>query len=72
MWYLIGIIANNGATRVFFPASHIGDIAPDDLFSIEGTIPAEGPAGTILVSKVDFDIQTMKQDRTNKPAEKDQ
>jgi ectoine hydroxylase-related dioxygenase (phytanoyl-CoA dioxygenase family) len=48
MWYLTDITADNGATRVF-PASHIGDIAPDDPFSIEGTIPAEGPAGTALV-----------------------
>ena len=48
MWYLTDITADNGATRVF-PGSHIGDIAPDDPFSIEGTVPAEGPAGTALV-----------------------
>jgi ectoine hydroxylase-related dioxygenase (phytanoyl-CoA dioxygenase family) len=48
MWYLTDITADNGATRIF-PASHIGDIAPDDPFSIEGTLPAEAPAGTALV-----------------------
>jgi ectoine hydroxylase-related dioxygenase (phytanoyl-CoA dioxygenase family) len=48
MWYLTDITADNGVTRVF-PGSHIGHVAPDDPFSIEGTLPAEGPAGTALV-----------------------
>ena len=48
MWYLTDITEKNGGTRVF-PGSHIGPIAPDDPFTVEGTIAAEGPAGTALV-----------------------
>lgn len=48
MWYLSDVTVDNGATRVF-PGSHLGDVAPDDPFDIEGTVPAEGPAGTALV-----------------------
>ncbi|KAI8169549.1 Dioxygenase [Colletotrichum sp. SAR 10_70] len=48
MWYFEDITEKNGGTRVF-PASHLGQIAPDDLFTVDGTIAAEGPAGTALV-----------------------
>jgi hypothetical protein len=48
MWYLTDVTEENGATRVF-PGSHIGDIAPDNPFIIDGTIPAAAPAGTALV-----------------------
>lgn len=48
MWFLEDVTADNGGTRVF-PGSHIGHVAPDDLFDIKGTVAAEGPAGTALV-----------------------
>lgn len=48
MWFLTDVTAENGGTRVF-PGSHIGAIAPDDPFNIDGTVAAEGPAGTALV-----------------------
>ena len=48
MWFLTDVTADNGGTRVF-PGSHIGAIAPDDPFNIDGTVAAEGPAGTALV-----------------------
>lgn len=48
MWFLCDITAQNGGTRVF-PGSHLGAIAPDDPFNIDGTVAAEGPAGTALV-----------------------
>ncbi|OQV06343.1 hypothetical protein CLAIMM_10921 [Cladophialophora immunda] len=48
MWFLTDVTAENGGTRVF-PGSHLGAIAPDDPFNIDGTVAAEGPAGTALV-----------------------
>ncbi|KAF6808236.1 phytanoyl-dioxygenase [Colletotrichum sojae] len=48
MWYLEDITDANGGTRVF-PGSHLGQVAPEDLFTVEGTVAAEGPAGTALV-----------------------
>lgn len=48
MWYFEDVKDENGATRVF-PASHLGQIAPDNLFTVEGTAAAEAPAGTALV-----------------------
>ncbi|KAH9887110.1 hypothetical protein F4778DRAFT_773809 [Xylariomycetidae sp. FL2044] len=48
MWCLEDHRESNGATRVF-PGSHRGNIAPEDLFSVEGTVAAEAPAGTALV-----------------------
>lgn len=48
MWFLTDITRENGGTRIF-PGSHIGHVAPDDPFNIEGTLAAEGPAGTALV-----------------------
>ena len=48
MWFLEDVTRENGGTRVF-PGSHMGNIAPDDPFNIDGTVAAEGPAGTALV-----------------------
>ncbi|RFU28414.1 hypothetical protein B7463_g7915, partial [Scytalidium lignicola] len=48
MWFLEDVTADNGGTRVF-PGSHLGAIAPDDIFDISGTVAAEGPAGTAMV-----------------------
>ncbi|KAK5019944.1 hypothetical protein BJ546DRAFT_599720 [Cryomyces antarcticus] len=48
MWFLTDVTRENGGTRVF-PGSHIGPIAPADLFNIDGTVAAAGPAGTALV-----------------------
>lgn len=48
MWFLEDVTKANGGTRIF-PGSHIGPIAPDDIFDLEGSVAAEGPAGTALV-----------------------
>lgn len=48
MWFLTDITRENGGTRIF-PASHVGAVAPDDPFNLDGTVAAEGPAGTALV-----------------------
>ena len=48
MWFLTDITEKNGGTRVY-PASHLGDQAPDDPFDITGSIAASGPAGTCMV-----------------------
>ena len=48
MWFLTDITAENGGTRVF-PGSHLGNIAPSNPFSVDGTVAAEGPAGTALI-----------------------
>jgi ectoine hydroxylase-related dioxygenase (phytanoyl-CoA dioxygenase family)/putative sterol carrier protein len=48
LWFLDDVAADNGGTRVM-PGSHRADVAPDDLFSTENTIAAEGPAGTALL-----------------------
>lgn len=48
MWFLEDITADNGGTRVY-PGSHIGHVAPDDIFDITGSVAAEGPSGTALV-----------------------
>ncbi|KAK8118116.1 uncharacterized protein PG998_006397 [Apiospora kogelbergensis] len=31
------------------PGSHLGQVAPEDIFTVEGTVPAEAPAGTALI-----------------------
>ncbi|OTA91058.1 hypothetical protein M434DRAFT_397540 [Hypoxylon sp. CO27-5] len=48
MFALTDVTASNGATRII-PGSHLGHVAPADIFSIEGTIPAEAPAGSAFV-----------------------
>ncbi|KAK8091594.1 hypothetical protein PG997_001955 [Apiospora hydei] len=48
MWYLADITERNGGTRVF-PGSHVGQVAPADLFDLDGTVAAEAPAGSALV-----------------------
>ncbi|RYO81429.1 hypothetical protein DL766_004708 [Monosporascus sp. MC13-8B] len=47
-FYLVDTVDINGATRVY-PASHRGNVAPSDIWTVEGSIPAEGPAGTAVV-----------------------
>lgn len=47
MWFLEDVTEENGGTRIY-PGSHIGHVAPDDIFDISGTVAAEGPAGTAL------------------------
>lgn len=49
LWFLEDFNEENGGTRVF-PGSHLGDIAPEDIFSVEGTVAAEGTAGTVLIT----------------------
>lgn len=46
--YLDDVTEENGATRVI-PGSHVGGREPDDQYSLDGTVPAEGPAGTVLI-----------------------
>ncbi|KAI1080226.1 hypothetical protein F5B20DRAFT_589645 [Whalleya microplaca] len=48
MWFLEDVTEENGGTRVF-PGSHVGAIAPTDIFTIEGTVAAEGPVGTAML-----------------------
>ncbi|OLN97843.1 hypothetical protein CCHL11_02572 [Colletotrichum chlorophyti] len=47
-FYLVDTIALNGATRVY-PASHMGNVTASDIWTVDGSIPAEGPAGTAVV-----------------------
>jgi ectoine hydroxylase-related dioxygenase (phytanoyl-CoA dioxygenase family) len=46
--YLDDVVEENGATRVI-PGSHLGGREPYDQYSLDGTVPAEGPAGTVLI-----------------------
>ena len=48
LWFLDDVTEANGGTRIM-PASHLGGVAPADPSSAEGTIAAEGPAGTALL-----------------------
>ncbi|KAH6645904.1 hypothetical protein BKA67DRAFT_526154 [Truncatella angustata] len=48
MFYLEDTTDVNGATRVY-PASHLGNVAPSDIFTVDGSVAAEAPAGTALV-----------------------
>ncbi|ETS81411.1 hypothetical protein PFICI_06413 [Pestalotiopsis fici W106-1] len=48
MFYSEDITDENGATRVY-PVSHLGNVAPSNIFTVEGPHPVEGPAGTTLV-----------------------
>lgn len=47
MWFLEDVTEENGGTRVY-PGSHLGAVAPDDIFDITGSVAVEGPAGTAL------------------------
>ncbi|KAK1976336.1 hypothetical protein LZ30DRAFT_637067 [Colletotrichum cereale] len=47
-FYLVDTVDVNGATRVY-PGSHVGNVAPCDIWSVDGSIPASGPAGTAVV-----------------------
>ncbi|KAI1269322.1 hypothetical protein F5Y18DRAFT_415095 [Xylariaceae sp. FL1019] len=44
------ITAENGGTRVY-PGSQIGQVAPPDISTVEGTAAAEAPAGSALIFK---------------------
>jgi ectoine hydroxylase-related dioxygenase (phytanoyl-CoA dioxygenase family) len=50
VFFINEFTAANGATRVM-PGSHLDSnrTAPADIFSIDGTVAAEGPAGTALI-----------------------
>jgi Phytanoyl-CoA dioxygenase (PhyH) len=48
LWFLDDISDANGGTRVF-PGSHLVNVGPDNIFVSDGTVAAEGPAGTALV-----------------------
>ncbi|KAK8070298.1 Phytanoyl-dioxygenase [Apiospora phragmitis] len=48
LFYLEDVTEKNGATRVY-PGSHKGQVAPEDIFTVEGSAPAEAPAGTALI-----------------------
>ncbi|KAI0423853.1 hypothetical protein F5Y09DRAFT_175360 [Xylaria sp. FL1042] len=46
--YLENVTPQNGGTLVF-PGSHVGQVAPTDIFSTEGTVAVSAPAGSALV-----------------------
>ncbi len=50
VFFLDDFTEANGATRVF-PGSHLDEnrLAPADIFSMDGTVAAEGPAGSALL-----------------------
>lgn len=48
LWFLDDVSEANGGTRLM-PGSHTHNVAPADPFDIEGTVAAEGPAGTCLI-----------------------
>ncbi|KAL0940037.1 uncharacterized protein CTRU02_206647 [Colletotrichum truncatum] len=47
-FYLVDVTDTNGATRVY-PRSHNGNIAASNIWTVEGSVPVEGPAGTAIV-----------------------
>lgn len=47
-WFLDDVSEANGGTRII-PGSHRARRGPDNPYSIEGTIAAEGPAGSALI-----------------------
>lgn len=48
MWLLNDFTEKNGGTRIY-PGSHNGNVAPEDVFDIDGSIAAQAPAGTAMV-----------------------
>ena len=48
LWFLDDVTEANGGTRVF-PGSHEVHVGPDDIFVSDGTVAAEGPAGSAMV-----------------------
>ncbi|KAK8014072.1 hypothetical protein PG990_007368 [Apiospora arundinis] len=48
MWLLADFTEKNGGTRIY-PGSHKGNVAPADIFDIDGSIAAQAPAGTAMV-----------------------
>ncbi|KAI7921084.1 hypothetical protein M0657_006262 [Pyricularia oryzae] len=47
-FYLVDTEDVNGATRMW-PGSHVGNVAPCDIWSIDGSIPSAAPAGTAVI-----------------------
>ncbi|TLD33934.1 hypothetical protein PspLS_01118 [Pyricularia sp. CBS 133598] len=47
-FYLVDTEDINGATRMW-PGSHVGNVAPCDIWSVDGSIPASAPAGTAVI-----------------------
>lgn len=47
-WFLDEVTEENGGTRVLV-GSHTGKTAPRHIYDMEGTVAAQGPAGTALV-----------------------
>ncbi|KAI9642122.1 hypothetical protein NHQ30_008923 [Ciborinia camelliae] len=47
LWFLEDVTEKNGGTRVF-PCSHLGNVAPADVYEHAGSVAAQGPAGTAL------------------------
>lgn len=47
-WFLDDVTDLNGGTRLI-PGSHRARRGPDDPYGIEGTIAAEGPAGSVII-----------------------
>ncbi|CAJ2510151.1 Uu.00g060510.m01.CDS01 [Anthostomella pinea] len=48
MWFLSDVTKKNGGTRKY-PDSHRGNVTPENIFDIDGSVTAEGPAGTALI-----------------------
>lgn len=64
LWFLDDVSEANGGTRIM-PGSHRSDVAPLDPTSLEGTVAAEGSAGTALLldSRVWHSIGANRTDR---------
>jgi hypothetical protein len=48
LWFLDDVTEQNGGTRIF-PGSQLINVGPDNIFVSDGTVSAEGPAGSALV-----------------------
>ncbi|KAI1281507.1 hypothetical protein F5Y07DRAFT_411602 [Xylaria sp. FL0933] len=48
LFYLEDITPQNGGTLIY-PASHVGHVAPPDIFITDGTVAVEAPAGSALI-----------------------
>ncbi|AMK19577.1 MULTISPECIES: phytanoyl-CoA dioxygenase family protein [Sphingobium] len=48
LWFLDDVTEANGGTRVF-PGSHEVHVGPDNIFVSDGTVAAEGPAGSAMI-----------------------
>ncbi len=48
LWFLDEVTEENGGTRIL-PGSHVGNVAPSNIFTTDGTRFAAGPAGAALI-----------------------